>query len=129
MGGISSVTRSCPGPPSPTLCATGTISTCHRARRWPSALSEPLVALANQAVVVEAVKAADDRSGDVVVRCYESLGGKATTTLKTSFPLRRAAVTDLLERQLSELQIEPGNQLTLDLRPFQVLTLRLSPEK
>jgi alpha-mannosidase len=92
-------------------------------------VAEPLVTLANQAVVVEAVKAADDRSGDVVVRCYESLGGKATTTLKTSFPLRRAAVTDLLERQLSELQIEPGNQLTLDLRPFQVLTLRLSPEK
>jgi alpha-mannosidase len=90
--------------------------------------AEPLVALSSQAVVVEAVKAADDRSGDVVVRCYESLGGKATTTLKTSFPLRRALVTDLLERQLSELQIEPGNQLTLDLRPFQVLTLRLSPK-
>jgi alpha-mannosidase len=89
---------------------------------------KPLVALANQAVVVEAVKAADDRSGDVVVRCYESLGGKATTTIKTSFPLRRAVVTDLLERQLSELQIEPGNQLTLHLRPFQVLTLRLSPK-
>jgi alpha-mannosidase len=92
-------------------------------------VAEPLVALANQAVVVEAVKAADDRSGDVVVRCYESLGGRATTTLKTSFPLRRAVVTDLLERQLAELEIEPTNQLTLHLRPFQVLTLRLSPEK
>ncbi len=36
----------------------------------------PLVSVDNSAVVVEAIKAADDRSGDVVVRCYESLGGK-----------------------------------------------------
>ncbi len=44
----------------------------------------------NEAVVVEAVKAADDRSGDVVVRCYESLGGRAATSVRASFPVRRA---------------------------------------
>ena len=38
---------------------------------------EPLVVVDDEAVVVEAVKAADDRSGDLVVRCYESLGGRA----------------------------------------------------
>lgn len=43
-------------------------------------------------MTVEAVKSADDRSGDVVVRLYESLGGRAEATL----------------------------------RPFQILTLRLS---
>jgi alpha-mannosidase len=90
---------------------------------------EPLLALDNDAVVVETVKAADDRSGDVVVRCYESLGGRATTTLKANFAVRRASLTDLLERHLVDLDVGPGSVVSLQLRPFQVVTLRLSPEK
>jgi alpha-mannosidase len=85
----------------------------------------PLVALDNDAVVVEAVKAADDRSGDVVVRCYESLGGRAEAILRPSFLVRSALVTDLLERQLDELEVGPGNEVPVQLRPFQVLTVRL----
>ena len=86
----------------------------------------PLVSVDNPAVVVEAVKMADDRSGDVVVRCYEALGGRATATVRTSFPLARAGLTDLLERPLEDLGAG-GQQLDLSLRPFQVVTLRLSP--
>ena len=41
------------------------------------------------AVVVEAVKLADDRSGDVVVRLYESLGGRATAPARARLPGRR----------------------------------------
>ena len=89
---------------------------------------EPVVAVANEAVVVEAVKAADDRSGDLVVRCYESLGGRATTTVRAGFPVRRAQVTDLLERHLDDLEVEDGHQLRVELKPFQVITLRLSPQ-
>ena len=88
----------------------------------------PLVSLDNAAVVVEAVKAADDRSGDVVVRCYESLGGRATTTVKANFAVRHASLTDLLERPLVDLVVG-GDVVSLQLRPFQVVTLRLSPEK
>ncbi|SDU79742.1 Alpha-mannosidase [Jiangella alkaliphila] len=47
---------------------------------------EPLVAVTSPALI-EAVKLADDRSGDVVVRLYEPLGGAATATLTTTFPL------------------------------------------
>jgi alpha-mannosidase len=90
---------------------------------------EPLLALDNDAVVVEAVKAADDRSGAVVVRCYESLGGRATTTVKANFAVSRASLTDLLERHLVDLDVGPGSVVSLQLRPFQVVTLRLSPEK
>jgi alpha-mannosidase len=89
----------------------------------------PLVALDNEAVVVEAVKAADDRSGDVVVRCYESVGGRATTTLKANFPVRQASVTDLLERQLEDLEVGSDNVVALQLKPFQVVTVRLAPAK
>jgi alpha-mannosidase len=86
----------------------------------------PLARLDNGAVVIEAVKAADDRSGDVVLRCYESLGGRAAAALELSFPVRQAWVTDLLERPLGELEVGPGNTVGLKLRPFQVLTLRFS---
>ena len=71
---------------------------------------QPLVQLDNEAVVIEAVKAADDRSGDVVLRCYESHGGRATATLRFGFPVRSAAVTDLLEKALERCGRRPGQR-------------------
>jgi alpha-mannosidase len=93
----------------------------------------PLVEVDNAAVVVEAVKLADDRSGDVVVRLYESLGGRAAATLQTGFPLAGAEVVDLLERPLpaaprpDDARLDGTGGVRLNLRPFQILTLRLTP--
>ncbi|GLZ34819.1 alpha-mannosidase [Lentzea sp. NBRC 105346] len=87
-----------------------------------SSAVEPLVTLDNPAVRVEAVKLADDRSGDVVVRLYEAHGGRAHASLRTSFPFTRIQETDLLERPLGDLSGD------LTLRPFQVITLRITPE-
>jgi alpha-mannosidase len=90
----------------------------------------PLATLDGQAAAIEAVKLADDRSGDVIVRLYESLGGRAATTLRPGFPVAQAHVTDLLERPMADEQpIEPDADggIAVNLRPFQVLTLRLTP--
>lgn len=87
----------------------------------------PLVEVGNAAVVVESVKLAEDGSGDVVVRLYESLGGRADTTVTTSFELRHAESTDLLERNWPtpvEHDITQ-QQIRLGLRPFEIRTLRL----
>jgi len=88
----------------------------------------PLVAADGDGVAIEAVKLADDRSGDVVVRLYECLGGRATTRLRTAFPVRGVRLTDLLERQLDlpAPPVDPDGSVPLDLRPFQVLTVRLA---
>ncbi|MCA1217290.1 alpha-mannosidase [Streptomyces sp. 8L] len=86
---------------------------------WP-----PLVAVSGEDVVVEAVKLADDRRGDVVVRLYEARGGRARTTLTAAFPVARAEVTDLLERPCGELPLRE-NAVELSLRPFEIRTLRL----
>ncbi|WP_405559558.1 alpha-mannosidase [Streptomyces sp. NBC_01180] len=90
---------------------------------------DPLVRVEGEGVVIEAVKLADDRSGDVVVRLYESAGGRARTTLSAGFSLAGARITDLLERPLHD---EPtlscaGTGVALSLRPFQILTVRLTP--
>lgn len=90
----------------------------------------PLIEGTNPAVVVEAVKLADDRSGDVVVRLYEALGGRASTRLIASFDVAAVQVCDLLEREDAEISaLAPvsveGNTVALTLGPFQVVTLRL----
>ncbi|WP_328323147.1 MULTISPECIES: alpha-mannosidase [unclassified Streptomyces] len=94
-----------------------------------SSAVDPLVRVEGEGVVIEAVKLADDRSGDVVVRLYESAGGRARTTLSAGFSLAAARITDLLERPLDD---EPtltcaGTGVALSLQPFQILTVRLTP--
>ncbi|MFG1679630.1 alpha-mannosidase [Nonomuraea sp. NPDC049269] len=88
----------------------------------------PLVTLDGTAACVEAVKLADDRSGDVIVRVYEALGGRATTRLRASFPVTGVTITDLLERPLpgQPVAVAADGAVPISLRPFQVLTLRLS---
>jgi alpha-mannosidase len=95
-------------------------------RSAPGAALAPLLRVEStpaDAVVVEAVKLADDRSGDVVVRVYEALGGRATATLSPDFAVTGASETDLLERDLEPDAL--GSGLTLRLRPFQIATIRL----
>jgi len=93
-----------------------------------SSAAQPLVAADGDGVAIEAVKLADDRSGDVVVRLYECLGGRAVTRLRAAFPISAAQLTDLLERPLddSAVAVEADGSLQLSLRPFQVLTIRLA---
>ncbi|MDQ0945353.1 glycoside hydrolase family 38 C-terminal domain-containing protein [Streptomyces sp. V1I1] len=88
----------------------------------------PLVAVDNDAVVVSAVKLADDASGDVVVRLYESEGGRARALLNIGFEIADVTATDLLERPLADAP-EPeleGGAVKLTLRPFELVTLRLA---
>ena len=89
---------------------------------------EPLVAVDNDQIVVEAVKLADDASGDLVVRLYEAVGGRANARLTLSVPVRRVVETDLLEREVpdGERPIQE-NGVDVSLRPFQIVTLRMTP--
>jgi alpha-mannosidase len=92
-----------------------------------SAVVAPLVAVDHDAVVITAVKLADDRSGDVVVRLHEAHGRRVRATLTPGFDLASAVTTDLLERPLPD---DGSHEVTasgvrLSLRPFQILTLRL----
>ncbi|WP_426593727.1 alpha-mannosidase [Cellulomonas sp. McL0617] len=86
----------------------------------------PLVVVDNPAIVVEAVKLAEDRSGDVIVRLYESLGGHAKGTLTPSFAVSGARAVDLLERDVEAPGVaSTAEAVQLALRPFQIVTLRL----
>ncbi|MPY61304.1 glycosyl hydrolase-related protein, partial [Streptomyces spongiae] len=96
----------------------------------------PLVAVGGadaDAVVVEAVKLADDGSGDVVVRLYEAHGGRARAVLTPGFEAARVVETDLLERPwddgpqraaVTSVRDDGTGTVELSLRPFQIVTLR-----
>jgi alpha-mannosidase len=90
----------------------------------------PLVTVEGTGVLVEAVKLAEDRSGDLVVRLYESLGGRAGAVVRVDAPVGEPWVADLLEEPLEDAALRPRVLGTapavarLELRPFQVVTLR-----
>ncbi|MFI9507786.1 alpha-mannosidase [Nocardia sp. NPDC052566] len=89
---------------------------------------EPLFTVDNDAVVTSAVKLADDGSGDVVLRVYESHGGRASALITPGFTVEGWQVCDLLERPVpgdspAEAQ---GAGVHVRLRPFQLVTLRFA---
>ncbi|TLS46676.1 alpha-mannosidase [Streptomyces montanus] len=94
----------------------------------------PLVAVDDDAVVIEAVKLADDASGDVVVRMYEAHGGRTQALLTPGFAAAGAVETDLLERPWADgraprpavTSVRADGAVELALRPFQIVTLRLA---
>lgn len=90
----------------------------------------PLVTVDQDTVVVSAVKLADDGSGDVVVRVYESTGGRAVARVVPGFNATSVTATDLLERPLADvdpLEVTAGS-VALTLRPFELVTLRFTAE-
>lgn len=90
---------------------------------------DALVDLDDDAVVATAVKLADDMSGDVVVRVYESQGGRARARLTPSFDTTSVTVCDLLERPIDRAGTDAvlliDGAVHLRLRPFEMVTLRL----
>ena len=90
-------------------------------RRRSGSPVEPLVRIEGGTAYVEAVKLAEDGSGDVVVRLYEPLGARASVMVVPAFETSGAGVVDLLERPLGS---EDQNGAELSLRPFQLVTIR-----
>ncbi len=84
----------------------------------------PIVTSSDPAVVIETVKLAEDGSGDLVVRLYESCGGRARTTLTLDGSAEVIELTDLLERALEGEPSAAGESIELPFRAFQLRTVR-----
>ena len=81
----------------------------------------PLVSVLGEGIIVSGVKLADDGSGDVIVRVYESLGRRTNGELSVDFPHREVREVSLIEDALGDARL--GGALRL--RPFEVRTLRV----
>ncbi|MGC5221721.1 alpha-mannosidase [Micromonospora sp. DT81.3] len=87
----------------------------------------PLARSDRENVVVETVKLAEDRTGDVVIRLYEARGARSTATIRFGFPFATVRETDLFEREVAASVLTAGaREVTVDMRPFQLMTLRVT---
>lgn len=78
----------------------------------------------NPSVILDTIKLAEDGSGDLILRIYESTGGLEQTKITFGFPVIRAALTDLLEEKVRELQMENGC-VELTLKAFEIKSVRV----
>ena len=75
-------------------------------------------------VIIDTVKLAEDGSGDVIVRLYESKHAQTAATLSLGFPAAKAFVCDMLENPQQELAVNT-NAVTLAMRAFEIKTVRI----
>jgi alpha-mannosidase len=87
--------------------------------------SAPLIACAEPNIVIETIKQAEDGQG-IIVRFYESQRRRGMINLKAGFEIESAWRTNLLEENQAALAPN-GPDLTLSVRPFEIVTLRLVP--
>jgi alpha-mannosidase len=92
-------------------------------KRPPISNLQPLISVDRPNIVVETVKQAEDGDG-IIVRLYESQRRRGPVTLSVGFDLTKAWRTDLLEENQATLELN-GNSITLSLKPYEIVTLRL----
>ncbi|HET9912714.1 MAG TPA: alpha-mannosidase [Anaerolineales bacterium] len=84
------------------------------------------VAVDKPNAIIETVKRAEDGNG-IIVRLYESQRKRGQVQLKAGFAVKAAWETNLLEENESALRVE-HDSIQLDLKPYQIMTLRLQPK-
>jgi alpha-mannosidase len=86
----------------------------------------PLVQVDSSHVVIETIKQAEDGNG-LIVRLYESERRRGKVALDAGFDVAEARIVNLLEEDIEPVELESYG-LTLDLKPYQIITLRLIPK-
>jgi len=101
--------------------------------------NEPPVYLtkdSNPALVLDTVKRGEDdedvsrgelpkkKGRSVILRIYDSLGGRARGTVGTTWDVTKVTKVNLLEDDLEDVKYEDG-KFAIDLRPFEVATFKL----
>ena len=88
-------------------------------------IPSPVVRVTGVGVEVDAVKLADDGSGDLVVRLHEAGGDRARVSVRTDGRITAASRCNLLEEPANGFEVSDGI-VALTLRPYELVTLRLS---
>ena len=78
-------------------------------------------------VVIETTKLAEDGHG-LIVRMYEDQRNRGKAIVKTSFALAEAHQCNILEENETALAVN-GNEVQIDFAPYQIITLRLIPQR
>jgi alpha-mannosidase len=91
----------------------------------PESAPEPIVGLEGDGVEIDAIKLADDGSGDLVVRLHEAVGNRTRITVRSDRRIVDANRCNLLEEPLAGFEVTDGI-CALTVRPFELVTLRFT---
>ena len=80
--------------------------------------------IASPAVILETIKLAEDESGDIIVRLYESTGVLKQTKIQFGFDIKEAYLTNMLEENTEKIDVK-NNEISLELKAFEVKTIRI----
>ncbi|KIL41372.1 alpha-mannosidase [Gordoniibacillus kamchatkensis] len=83
-----------------------------------------LMELGGSHVMIESVKRAED-SQDLIIRLYETAGGKSQARLKLHFPYSRLEWVNLLEEPADEVAEASGGELQMSFSAFEIKTLKV----
>ena len=75
-------------------------------------------------VVIETIKQAEDGQG-LILRFYEAFRTRGPVELVFAAPVRAAWRCNLLEENEAQLDVQDGHVLRLQVRPFEIVTLRV----
>jgi len=87
-----------------------------------------LIAVDQPNVVIETIKKAEDGNG-VIIRLYESQRKRNKVTIETGFLIQSAFQVNLLEKPERQLDLINNNQIELEIKPFQIITLQVIPDE
>ena len=80
--------------------------------------------MADANLILDTIKRAED-SDAIVLRFYECHGARGTARVKLSRAFQRAVACNILEDEAEPVKLS-GTELTLDYRPHQIITIKLS---
>ncbi|MBT9131772.1 glycoside hydrolase [candidate division NPL-UPA2 bacterium Unc8] len=75
-------------------------------------------------IILSALKKAEG-GNEIVLRFYETKGEQTTAEIEFFHEISRCMVTDLLEQEEHELKLEQ-NKLRMEIKPFEIVTLKLT---
>jgi len=81
------------------------------------------VSIDRENVILDTMKPAEDGSGDIVLRLYESKKSATSAKVRCAFG-SRAYLCDMLENVLSEVPVEDG-KIDLNFKAFEIKTVRI----
>ena len=84
---------------------------------------DSLLSISEPNVIIETIKRAEDGEG-IIVRLYESQRKRGSVRIRAGFAVDAAWETNLLEENGSALDVE-NDSIQLNLRPYQIMTIRL----
>jgi alpha-mannosidase len=103
-------------------------------RTVPGTVRAQLAEVEDPGVHIDALLPAHDGSGDLILRLHEGRGARTRTRLRFGLPVTQVREVDPLDAEVPETErtvalagTRPDDGISLSLRPFQILSLRLTP--